>query len=107
MSRGGCFEGSYRLTHGPTESEALAHLRGPGDTAAEAIDDLDRAVHQLRVRCEDAPRQVEVVLEPDPQVSAEEHRLRHHRHLHPPDAESRPDAAGREVLAEGHHRRGR
>src|SRR4051812_13557169 len=72
------------------EPQALTHVRRPGHTAAETLDDLHRPPDELRVRREHAARQVEVVLEADAEVAAEQHRLRQHRHLHPADPEARP-----------------
>ena len=64
---------------------------GVATRGAHRLDDRPRALDELRVGGLDALAQVEVVLQPDADVPAEQHRLRDPRHLHPAERERRPD----------------
>src|SRR5262249_41746378 len=73
---------------------------------AEQLDDLDRLLDELAIGGEHAPVEIEIVLEPDADVAAEQDSLRHHRHLHAADAEARPHRARRQAVLHRLHRRG-
>src|SRR3569833_3508129 len=72
------------------QAEDLAGAGSACHGGAEVLHDPDGALNELPVGRLLTHRQVEVVLEPDPDVPAEQHRLRDPRHLVPPDGERRP-----------------
>ena len=78
--------------------EDLAALVGRRHLGAHRLDDRPGALDQLRVGRLDALAQVEVVLEADADVAAEQHALRHPRHLHPAEREGRPHRVVRELV---------
>ena len=84
--------------HRGFEREDLAALVGGRDLGTHALDDGPRALDELRVGRLDALGQVEVVLQPDPHVAAEQDRLGHPRHLHRAERERRPHGVLRELL---------
>src|SRR5690348_13686292 len=80
------------------EAELLAALGRRERTSAQTRDDLAGTFGQRAVRGMDALVEPDVVLETDADVAAQEHRLRHHRHLHAADAEAGPERALREIV---------
>src|SRR5262249_14155785 len=86
------------------QTEFLARLGRREGAAAQQLDDVDRLLDELAVRGEDACFEEEVALEPHPDIAAEQHRLRDHRHLHAADAEAGPVALLRQLVDEGFHR---
>src|SRR5262245_17071123 len=64
------------------QPEELARLGGRSDDVAELLDDMRGLLDQRGVaRRELALGEIEIVLEPDPHVAAQQHGLRHHREL--------------------------
>ena len=84
--------------HRRLQREDLAALVGGGDVRTHALHDRPGPLDQLRVGRLHALAQVEVVLEADPDVAAEQHRLRHPRHLHRAQGERRPHRALRQLV---------
>ncbi len=80
----------------PGELQIGAHLVRPLDRVAEALDDLHRALDQIGVRGELATTQVQVVLQPDPDVAAGDRGERDVLQLLAADAEraERPASRG-------------
>ena len=64
-----------------------------------------RPLDELRVGGLDAAAEVEVVLQADTDVAAEEDRLRHPRHLHPAQRERRPDSTFGQLVDHGGEQR--
>jgi hypothetical protein len=73
-----------------TQAEPSSSLRRREHSRAERFHDLHRALHQLPVGGEHSLPQVKIVFEPDAGITAQNHSLGDHRHLHSPDTESRP-----------------
>ena len=90
--------------HRRLQREDLAALVGGGHLGTHALHDGLRPLDQLRVRRLDALAQVEVVLEPDADVSAEQHRLRHPGHLHRAEGERGPHGTLRDLVDHGGER---
>src|SRR5580692_4767733 len=61
----------------PCKPESLTGLRGRGETESQVLEDRPRALDQLAVGGEDTAAQVEVILQADADIAAEERRLRH------------------------------
>src|SRR5580658_11049691 len=70
---------------GSMQLQPFAGLRRGGDARAHRLDDAPRLLDQLGIARVDTATEVQVVLEPDAHVAAEQHRLRRPRHLHPAD----------------------
>src|SRR3954468_17765625 len=69
------------------EAELLAHVGGPEHAHVHGLEDRAGPLDELAVGGEGAPREVEVVLEPDAHVAAGEGGHRDVRQLHPADRE--------------------
>src|SRR5262249_36798494 len=89
-----------------TQPELLTHFVRSEDAHVHPAEDRDSALDELRVRREDAAREVEVVLEADAHVAADDRGEGGIRKLHPPDRERREDAACRQLPDEREERPG-
>src|SRR5579863_2849523 len=81
--------------------QPFARLGCGGNACPHGLDDGARLFNQLRVARIDAAAQVEIVLESNPHVATEQHRLRHPRHLHAADGERTPHALRRQRVHHG------
>src|SRR5580693_6429048 len=90
------------------QSENLPRIVWRRDVVAQDFDDFCRLLDQRRVaRRHLALFQIDVVLEPDPRMAAEQHGLRHHGELMQRDAEGKPRRVRRQQIAHIGHRLGR
>src|SRR5579864_6878177 len=94
----------YRLSG--FQLQLRSRLVGCERAPTEQFDDLDRLLHQLAVARQDAPFQIEVVLQAHPNMATEQDRLRNHRKLVAADAERRPYRACRQLVTHRLHRVG-
>src|SRR5208283_2180234 len=83
--------------------QPLASLARREHTRTQLLDESAGALDELRIRREHALLEIEIVLEPDAHVAAEQHGLRHHRQLHSTDPERRPQRTRRQRIAQGEH----
>ncbi|WP_245266070.1 hypothetical protein [Mesorhizobium sp. L103C119B0] len=71
---------------------------------ARCLDDLDRSCHQFRIaRGEATPTDIEVVFQTDPDMAAEQNRLRQHRESRGPDPERALDGVRWKKIAQCQH----
>src|SRR5712692_1790887 len=90
------------------DAEDLPRVRGRRDVIAQDLDDAARLLDEGGVaRRELALAEIDVVLEPDPYMAAEQHRLRRHGELVERDAEGEPGRVLREQAAHIGHGLGR
>ena len=73
------------------------------DAGTQILDEGDGLLYQLRIAGQHTLFKIEVVLQADPGVAAQQESLRHHGHLMAADAEGRPMCAGRQLVAHGQH----
>src|SRR3954454_4084966 len=82
----------------------LPRLGRRRDAAAEQFDDLHRFGNKRGITGRQLPAlEIEIVLEPDADMSAEDHGLRRHRELVQRDPEGKPGAAWRQEIAHVEH----
>src|SRR6476661_9485630 len=78
--------------------EPVAYLLGAEHPHVHRVQKRHRPFDQLAVGREHATAEVEIVLQPDPDIAAHEHRERGERDLHPPDRKRREDGVGRQPV---------
>jgi hypothetical protein len=85
------------------EAQLFAGLARGQRAAAQQADDFGGALDELAVAGEHALVEVEIVLQPDAHIAAQDRRGRRHRHLGAPDAERKPVRAVGQVVAHQAH----
>src|SRR3984885_972782 len=96
------------LSRGWMQSQNLPRVVRRRDVVAQNFDDPRRLLDQCRVaRRHLALFQINIVLEPDARMAAEQHGLRHHGELVQRNAEGEPRRIGRQQVAHIGHGLGR
>src|SRR5262249_42633423 len=101
---GSATECGLRLADTDPQRELLPHLLGTEHAHVDPLEDLDRPGDELGVRREVPAREVQVVLEPDAHVRADQRRESDERELHPADREGGVDGVRGQLVDHGEER---